>query len=57
MSHSLSFAKDRLGKDLEWKRKNEEDLVVIDPLEQAKEFKTDRKGKKQWDAGKGKRKV
>ena len=57
MSHSLSFAKDRLGKDLEWKRKNEEDLVVIDPLEQAKEYKSDKKGKKQWDVGKGKRKV
>lgn len=57
MSHSLSFAKDRLGKDLEWKRKNEEELVVIDPLEKAKEFKTGRKGKKEWDDGKGKRKV
>ena len=58
MSHSLSFAKDRLGKDLEWKRKNEEDLLVIDPLEKAKEFKSDRKGRKRdWDDGKGKRKV
>ncbi|KAF2811293.1 cyclophilin-like protein [Mytilinidion resinicola] len=45
MSHALSFAKDRLGKDLEWKRKNEEELVVIDPREKAKEIKKGRKGK------------
>jgi len=45
MSHALSFAKDRLGKDLEWKRKNEEELVVIDPREKAKEIKQGRKGK------------
>ncbi|KAJ4302631.1 Peptidyl-prolyl isomerase cwc27 [Kalmusia sp. IMI 367209] len=57
MGHSLSFAKDRLGKDLEWKRKNEEELLVIDPLEKAREFKVDRKGKRDWDDGKGKRKV
>jgi peptidyl-prolyl cis-trans isomerase SDCCAG10 len=55
MSHSLSFAKDRLGKDLEWKRKNEEDLLVIDPLEEAKRHKADAKGKREWD-GKGKNK-
>ncbi|KAI9845453.1 MAG: Peptidyl-prolyl isomerase cwc27, partial [Pleopsidium flavum] len=33
MAHALSFEKDRLGKDLTWKRKNEEELVVIDPRE------------------------
>jgi peptidyl-prolyl cis-trans isomerase SDCCAG10 len=55
MSHSLSFAKDRLGKDLEWKRKNEEDLLVIDPLEEAKRHKVEAKGKREWD-GKGKNK-
>jgi peptidyl-prolyl cis-trans isomerase SDCCAG10 len=43
MSHKLSFAKDRLGKDLEWKRKNEEELVVIDPREKAKELGVERK--------------
>lgn len=43
MSHALSFAKDRLGKDLEWKRKNEEELVVIDPREKANNIKEDRK--------------
>lgn len=57
MGHSLSFAKDRLGKDLEWKRKNEEELVVIDPLEKAKEFKVERKGKREWDDAKGKRRM
>ncbi|KAI4913013.1 hypothetical protein J4E85_010988 [Alternaria conjuncta] len=41
MSHSLSFAKDRLGKDLEWKRKNEEELLVIDPREEAKRHKAE----------------
>jgi len=43
MSHSLSFAKDRLGKDLEWKRKTEEELVVIDPREKAQELKVAKK--------------
>lgn len=38
MSHKLTFAKDRLGKSLEWKRKNEEELVVIDPREREKEL-------------------
>ncbi|KAI9653842.1 MAG: Peptidyl-prolyl isomerase cwc27 [Bathelium mastoideum] len=50
MNHSLSFAKDRLGKDLEWKRKNEEELVVIDPREKEKSFK---EGKRQKDRGSG----
>ncbi|KAF2430432.1 cyclophilin-like protein, partial [Tothia fuscella] len=45
MKHKLSFAKDRLGKDLEWKRKNEEELVVIDPREKAKELGVGKKGK------------
>lgn len=54
MAHSLSFAKDRLGKDLEWKRKNEEDLLVIDPREEAKRHKAEVKGKREWDDAKGK---
>jgi peptidyl-prolyl cis-trans isomerase SDCCAG10 len=57
MAHSLSFAKDRLGKNLEWKRKNEEELLVIDPLEEAKRHKADAKGKREWDDPKGKKKV
>lgn len=57
MAHSLSFAKDRLGKDLEWKRKNEEDLLVIDPREEAKRHKAGVKGKREWDDAKGKKKI
>jgi peptidyl-prolyl cis-trans isomerase SDCCAG10 len=58
MGHTLSFAKDRLGKDLEWKRKNEEELVVIDPLEKARELgiervakSNDKKKRRDWDRG------
>jgi peptidyl-prolyl cis-trans isomerase SDCCAG10 len=32
LTHTLTFAKDRLGKDLDWKRRNEE-LAVEDPWE------------------------
>ncbi|KAK7512382.1 cyclophilin-like domain-containing protein [Phyllosticta citriasiana] len=46
MNHALSFEKDRLGKDLEWKRKNEEELVVIDPREKAKEIVGEKKGRR-----------
>lgn len=46
MTHKLTFEKDRLGKDLEWKRQNEQNLVVIDPRERAKEFKAEKKRKK-----------
>lgn len=55
MSHALSFAKDRLGKDLEWKRKNEEDLVVIDPRERAQDLRVEQKMKKDWEANKANR--
>lgn len=33
MVQKLSFERDRRGKDLEWKRQNEKELVVIDPRE------------------------
>ena len=33
LGHTLTFAKDRLGKDLKWKEQNEKELVVIDPRE------------------------
>lgn len=46
MGHALSFARDRLGKDLEWKRKNEEELVVIDPREKARDLKDERRREK-----------
>ncbi|KAF2128504.1 cyclophilin-like protein [Dothidotthia symphoricarpi CBS 119687] len=57
MSHSLSFAKDRLGKNLEWKRKNEEDLLVIDPREEKQKHLAEAKAKREWDTGKGKKKI
>ena len=46
MSHALSFDKDRLGKDLNWKKKNEEELVVIDPREKTKDLMEERRAKK-----------
>ena len=46
MSHALSFEKDRLGKDLTWKRKNEEELVVIDPREKEKGIRDEQRAKK-----------
>lgn len=57
MAHSLSFAKDRLGKDLEWKRKNEEELLVIDPREEAKRHKVEGRSKREWDDNKEKKKL
>ena len=41
MAHALSFEKDRLGKDLTWKRKTEEELVVIDPREKERAIKAE----------------
>jgi len=38
LGHTLTFAKDRLGKDLKWKEQNEKELVVIDPREREKEI-------------------
>ena len=46
MSHALNFEKDRLGKDLTWKKKNEDELVVIDPREKAKEILGEQRAKK-----------
>ncbi|KAF4990959.1 hypothetical protein FGRMN_8150 [Fusarium graminum] len=43
MSHSLSFAADKLGKDLSNRRKAEEELVVIDPREKARTLKDEKK--------------
>ena len=52
MSHALSFAKDTLGKDLEW-RKRMEDFEVIDPREKARgiaeEKKKGRSKGREWD--------
>ncbi|CAF9938874.1 Peptidyl-prolyl isomerase cwc27 [Imshaugia aleurites] len=46
MQHALSFEKDRLGKDLNWKKKNEEELLVIDPREKAKGIREEQRAKK-----------
>ena len=53
MNHALSFAKDRLGKDLTWRKKNEEELVVIDPREKERELKGGEWRKKRGDRGGG----
>ncbi|KAL8779315.1 MAG: hypothetical protein Q9213_006995 [Squamulea squamosa] len=50
MSHALNFDKDRLGKDLNWKKKNEEELVVIDPREKEKDLKEEQRAKRQRGA-------
>lgn len=46
MAHALTFGKDRLGKDLSWKKKNEEDLIVIDPREKTREIMEEHRAKK-----------
>ncbi|KAF5963465.1 peptidyl-prolyl isomerase CWC27 [Fusarium coicis] len=43
MSHSLSFAADKLGKDLSNRKKAEEELVVIDPREKARTLKDEKR--------------
>lgn len=52
MSHSLSFAADKLGKDLRNRKKGEEELIVIDPREKARNIKEEtmaRKTGRAWD--------
>ncbi|UNI20257.1 Peptidylprolyl isomerase [Purpureocillium takamizusanense] len=51
MSHSLSFAADRLGKDLSNRRKAEEELVVIDPREKARTLKEEKRAERDARAG------
>lgn len=58
MSHQLSFAKDTLGKDLEWKRKMAE-FEVIDPREKTSDIVSDRRkekghGGREWDSSRDK---
>lgn len=45
MSHALTFEKDRLGKDLSWKKKNEE-MITIDSREKAKDIREEQRAKK-----------
>jgi peptidyl-prolyl cis-trans isomerase SDCCAG10 len=51
MSHALSFKEDKLGKDLSYRKKAEEEMVVIDPREKAKTLKEERDAKREARAG------
>ena len=59
MSHRLTFAKDMLGKDLNWKKENEDadGLVVIDPRQKEKEIiggrKREKERKRKMESGGG----
>jgi len=64
MSHTLSFAADKLGKDLSYRKKAEEELVVIDPLAKARTLQEEKKASKDarsgnssraWDRGRERR--
>ncbi|KAI1813511.1 cyclophilin-like protein [Poronia punctata] len=52
MSHSLSFVADKLGKDLSYRKKAEEELVVIDPREKARTLKEEQRAKREAQSGK-----
>ncbi|KAL1883905.1 Peptidyl-prolyl isomerase cwc27 [Diaporthe australafricana] len=54
MSHSLSFAADKLGKDLTYRKKAEDELIVIDPLAKARSIQAERKAEKASDGRSGK---
>ncbi|RYO74092.1 hypothetical protein DL766_004913 [Monosporascus sp. MC13-8B] len=43
MTHSLSFVAGKLGKDLSYRKKAEEELVVIDPREKARTLREEQK--------------
>ena len=51
MSHALSFKEDKLGKDLSYRKKAEDELVVIDPREKAKTLKEEKKAQREARAG------
>ncbi|KAG6002422.1 Peptidyl-prolyl isomerase cwc27 [Claviceps lovelessii] len=51
MSHSLSFAADKLGKDLSNRKKAEEELVVIDPREKAYSLKETKRAEREAKMG------
>lgn len=51
MGHALTFAADKLGKDLSYRKKAEEELVVIDPREKARTLKEDKKAKAEARVG------
>ncbi|KAI1780415.1 cyclophilin-like protein [Hypoxylon cercidicola] len=51
MSHALSFAADKLGKDLSYRKKAEEELVVIDPREKARTLKEEKRAQREAQSG------
>ncbi|KAI1106791.1 cyclophilin-like protein [Jackrogersella minutella] len=51
MSHALSFAADKLGKDLSYRKKAEEELVVIDPREKARTLKEEKRAQREAKSG------
>jgi peptidyl-prolyl cis-trans isomerase SDCCAG10 len=51
MSHALSFKEDKLGKDLSYRKKAEEEMVVIDPRERVRTLKEEKKAQREAKAG------
>ncbi|KAG0648032.1 Peptidyl-prolyl isomerase CWC27 [Hyphodiscus hymeniophilus] len=51
MSHALSFKEDKLGKDLTYRKKAENELVVIDPREKARTLKEEMRAQREAKAG------
>ncbi|KAF4817814.1 Peptidyl-prolyl isomerase CWC27 [Colletotrichum siamense] len=51
MSHALSFKADKLGKDLSYRKKAEDELVVIDPREKARTLQEERKASREARSG------
>ncbi|KAK4132941.1 cyclophilin-like protein [Trichocladium antarcticum] len=51
MSHTLSFAADKLGKDLSYRKKAEDELVVIDPLAKAKTLQEEKRTAREARSG------
>lgn len=51
MSHALSFKADKLGKDLNYRKKAEDELVVIDPREKARTLKEEKRAEREAKSG------
>lgn len=51
MSHALSFKEDKLGKDLTYRKKAEDELVVIDPREKARTLKEEKRAQREARSG------
>lgn len=51
MSHALSFKADKLGKDLSYRKKAEEEMVVIDPREKARTLKEEKRAVREARGG------